>query len=193
MRIKYLKSFFVGLIATIAIGCATTLNAQQLNQNLFSTLIPEVAAVSSVPVLAPSDISGRETQFFPQVITATEDGYELAYGRVEDCNNAGACREGWMQGFKLGHPDFKTESISELVEERRSHLPTATRRSEDDIESVTLVDGTEAVVLPWIGYAHPGATEVLFEKDGYQYVFAVVMASNDYVVALANSAVANTQ
>lgn len=189
---KYKILVIAMMTLTTVFSCTTNIVAQQVNQpdlDLFSDLIPKVEETSVIPVLAPDVVVPRtENQLYPEIFDARQQAYELAYGNVPNCSNAGFCREGWIQGYQVGIDGYKTETIAALIEERENHLETATRKSDDSIEALTLIDGTEAVVLPWIGYTHPGPTEVIFEKDGYRYVFAVVMADNDYVIALTNSA-----
>lgn len=188
---SYCALAIAATIITVISSCAIGSIAQtEQPTDLFTELVPAIEEVSAIPVLIPDEVVPRtEDTLYPEIFDLTQQSYEIAYGKVPNCSNAGFCREGWIQGYQVGVQGYKSESIDELIEERQEHLEKATKTSEDSIENVFLEDGTSAVVLPWIGYTHPGATEVIFEKDGYRYVFAVVMADNDYVVALANSAV----
>lgn len=200
--LKSIRAYFLLVIASaitilVVSSCSSRSVAQPSTNkqgvgaaiDLFSEFKSQVEQVSAIPVFIPDEIVLRTSApLYPEIFDLTPQSYELAYGSVPNCSNAGFCREGWIQGYQVGVDGYKAETIEELIEERKGHLETATKRSDDSIEELTLVDGTEAVVLPWIGYTHPGPTEVIFEKEGYRYVFSVVMANNDYVVSLANSA-----
>jgi len=175
------------------LSCTQALNAQTANPveaGFFSKIEAPLLDQTTIPVYLPQQVapSVPDQKLYPEIIEAVQSAYSVAYGRVPDCTNATFCRVGWIEGYQVGVYTPTNESIAELIAMREGHLETATRRSEDEIEQVTLIDGTEAIVLPWIGYAHPGPTEVIFEKNGDRYIFSIVMAQNDDVVELANTA-----
>ena len=162
--------------------------------DLFSDLVPVVEDVVIIPVIVPNEVHPRtDDALYPEIIDLRPQSYELAYGKVPNCSNAGFCREGWVQGYQIGTNGYANQTFEELTARRELDLENGTKASADSIQTVSLKDGTRALVLPWYGYAHPSATEVIFDRDGYRYVYAVIMADNQYVIDLANSSLEATE
>ncbi|MEO0738915.1 MAG: hypothetical protein AAFZ35_19145 [Cyanobacteria bacterium J06649_12] len=153
--------------------------------------VEAIQAETQIPVLITDEtLLAIESPLYPEIIYTGPDGYYVAYGFTENCADAGFCNYARVQGYRIGSTasHFKPDSLDELITERTEVLAEAPHISPDPIETVTLSDNSEGTVLPWYSYANPGNTEVIFERDGIRYLFAIEMAPNADVISMANSA-----
>ncbi|MEM6255069.1 MAG: hypothetical protein AAF821_19305 [Cyanobacteria bacterium P01_D01_bin.156] len=156
-----------------------------------SVTVEELQRETSIPVLIPDATTlAMESPLYPEIMYSGPEGYYVAYGWTEHCADAGFCNHARVKGYRIGSTvsHFKPESLEALIAERTEVLAEAPYRSPDPIETISLTDGSNATVLPWYSYTNPGNTEVIFEREGIRYLFAIEMAPNAEVIAMANSA-----
>ncbi|MEM9485821.1 MAG: hypothetical protein AAGA83_19250 [Cyanobacteria bacterium P01_F01_bin.116] len=150
-----------------------------------------IQAETQIPVLVPDEIALTvDSPLYPEIIYTGPDGYYVAYGFMENCADAGFCNYARVKGYRIGSTvsHFKPDSLDALIAERTEVLAEAPHISPDPIETITLADDTVATVLPWYSYTNPGNTEVIVERNGIRYLFAIEMAPNTDVISMANSA-----
>ena len=154
-----------------------------------------IQAETQIPVLMPDEGTlAIGSPLYPEIIYTGPDGYYVAYGFTENCADAGFCNYARVQGYRIGSTvsHFKPDSLNALIAERTEVLAEAPHISPDPIETVILADNSEATVLPWYSYANPGNTEVIVERNGMRYLFAIEMAPNADVISIANSALTSS-
>ena len=180
------KPFLILAICLVVLLSGSSLLAQS-NE----VTVEALQAETQIPVLIPDQAAlAIDSPLYPEIIYTGPDGYYVAYGFTENCADAGFCNYARVQGYRIGSTvsHFKPDSLDALIAERTEVLADAPQVSPDPIETVTLADSAQATVLPWYSYANPGNTEVIFERDGIRYLFAIEMAPNADVISMANSA-----
>lgn len=185
----------MNLPKTLVLTLAACLMVLVTGSSLLAQATPVSAEViqaeTHIPVLMPSEIViNSDSPLYPEIIYTGPDGYYVAYGLMENCADAGFCNYARVKGYRIGAQvsHFKPDSLAALIAERTEVLAEAPHISPDPMETISLSDDTEATVLPWYSYANPGNTEVIVERDGIRYLFAIEMASNADVIAMAKSA-----
>lgn len=181
------KILLLTLAACLVVLCTGSSLLAQSNP----VTVEVIQAETLIPVLIPDEISlAADSPLYPEIIYTGPDGYYVAYGFMENCADAGFCNYARVKGYRIGSSvsHFKPDSLDALITERTDVLADAPYISPDPIETVLLEDNAEVTVLPWYSYANPGNTEVIFERDGIRYLFAIEMAPNADVISMANSA-----
>ena len=189
----------MNLSKTLLLTLAACLVVLFTGSSLLAQATPPIAEViqaeTQIPVLIPDEIPrAGERPLYPEILYTGPDGYYVAYGFIKDCADAGFCNYGRVKGYRIGSSvsHFKPDSLDALIAERTDVLADAPHISPDPIETISLTNNATATVLPWYSYTNPGNTEVIFERNGIRYFFAIEMAPNADVIAMANSALSDS-
>lgn len=160
------------------------------------TTLPAVYAVNERKSTPDNPVYYSSLKAWAGAVQANRAGYRFSIDYAKNCEGANFCSAGFISASVI---DETVLPLSEILQD-----PDQVQRTQDcqefapedfqrrpKLETVTLTGGVEAVVVPYSCGASFGATQVIWDKDGYRYALGLKHGTRQDVVTLANSALQN--
>lgn len=162
----------------------------RLNQTKVPLRLPTYISLESARETATSrDPSNPEDNIYTHLLDVSSDSYVIILGAREGCEGGNACRLGSISGTKKVKNTPSDENLLKLIKKKYNSSPQ--RRSKEQPEVVTLVNGIKGYFDPWTCAGICGDADLIWDENGYRYTLGIKVGVKRSLVKMVNSAITN--
>jgi len=160
------------------------------------TSLPAAYAVNERKSTPDTPVYSSSLKAWAGGLQANRAGYRFSIDYSKDCDGANYCSAGFISASVSDETVLPLSEIlqdpdqAQRTQECQKFAPEDFQRR-PKLEAITLTGGVQAVVVPYSCGASFGATQVIWDRDGYRYALGLKHGTRQDAVTLANSALQN--